>query len=171
MLDIFKSKNVKAQEALDLANLELSAKRNEIESLKGSIATANESYNRAIGEARKAKDDLDELKQQKKMETEIIEHNIRIKQEKDAVELESQKAALHRERDEALAAGKQACAELLANVREECATKIAANQSEYNAKVESLLNSQIKDIKETNGQILKALPNVNMHLKQNSNQS
>ena len=91
----------------------------------------------------KARNELAELKQAKKMEDENIRHLVKLKEEKMQIELDKKEVALERKQQE----------------------EIARVKDEYRDKQESTLQKQIADGKEMYAEILARLPNVNVRLK------
>ncbi len=89
------------------------------------------------------RNELSELKQKRKMEDEDIRHMVKIKEGK--LDLEHQKKQVELERQQQ--------------------TAIATVKDDYRDKLESTLQSQIKDVKGMYSEILKRLPNVNVRLK------
>lgn len=94
-------------------------------------------------EVRSLKDELATIKHQKKLEEEDIKHLVKIRQEQ--LEIEHQKKI-------------QAC-------EMEKQTAVASAKDEFRDKLEDMLKTQVKDIKEMYAQILKRLPDVNVRLK------
>lgn len=92
---------------------------------------------------RKIRDELADLKQQKRMEDENIRHLVKIKEEK--LDIEHEKKQVERER-----------------VQQEVIAKV---KDEYRNKQESTLQKQIDDGKEMSAEILARLPNVSVRLK------
>lgn len=98
-----------------------------------SVATLN-------GEIRTLKDQLADLKHEKKITEEDIKHMVRLKEEKMAVEAERKEV----ERDRVQA------------------TAIAAVKDTYRDKMETRLQTEVDNIKEMYGQILQRLPKVSV---------
>jgi len=93
-------------------------------------------------ERRTLKEEVEDLKIKKKIETEDIKHMVKMKEEKN--DLEFQKKVMEKEQE------KQAA--------------IATVKDEYRNKLEKNLIAQKDDIKEMYSQILKRLPDVNARL-------
>jgi len=94
-------------------------------------------------EKRIIKDELEDLKHQKKMENEDIKHMVKINQERKDIELEKEKIKL---------AGEQTKA-------------IAQVKDEYQDKTEKQLEKQLTNMKDMYGEILERLPNYNVSHK------
>lgn len=123
MLDKFKSKSRLQNEVEGLEK--------EIESLKAKEFSARE-------DKRKAEDDLAKVKHEKKLETEDIKHMIKMKEEKNALELEKKKV----------------------DVEREYFNKIEAVKDDYRTKLEDLLKNQIKDGKESHDKLMEHMPKI-----------
>jgi len=96
-------------------------------------------------EIRKLKEEVADLKLQKKIEDEDIKHMVKIKQEQ--LELDFQKKSM--------------------NMENEKNEEIMKTKDEYRNKLEEFLKSQVQDVKEMYGQILNRLPDVNVKLRGN----
>lgn len=94
-------------------------------------------------EKRTLKDELLDLKAQKKIEDEDIKHLVRLTQEKQEVELQKKEMALEKAKNEA----------------------IATVKDEYRDKLEINLIAQKDDIKEMYAQILERLPDITSHVE------
>ena len=89
------------------------------------------------------KEELADVKLDKKISEEDIKHMIRMKEEKNEIEFERQCMVKDRE----------------------CETQIAEVKDGYRDKMEANLKTQIDNIKEMYGEILQRLPDVNVNLK------
>lgn len=162
MLNLF-SPNPELQRQLDATKAELEELQKKTEKQEGEksdlereIESLEAKEVRARKDKRKAEDELEELKTKKKMEEEVIQHNIKIQQERDKVAQEKFEAKCERERDEAIAKEKQSCSD-----------KIASIKDKYQDDLRKVLEGQIKDIKATNSAILERLPDVSVMLGKN----
>jgi seryl-tRNA synthetase len=95
-------------------------------------------------EKRKLKEELEELKLQKKMEEEDIKHMVKINNERKEIELEKEKVKLMKEKDEA----------------------IAKVKDDYRDKTEKQLERQLTDMRGMYTEILERLPNYNVKVKE-----
>lgn len=89
-----------------------------------------------------AKDELADVKHQKKIEEEDIKHMVKLKEERLEIKAEKQKLEMEREKD----------------------TEIAKVKDEYRDKMEKQLSEETKNIKSMYGEVLERLPNVNVRL-------
>jgi len=97
-------------------------------------------------EIRKLKDELAELKTTKKMETREIEHLVKIKEEKLAIEHERSEVELQKIYQ----------------------AKEMALQTQFHEKIMTAVESARKEQQETYKEIMKRLPNVNVKLESKS---
>lgn len=127
-------------------NLKLKAQKEALEKevriLKAKLADESvlDNLKRQI---RTLKDDLAELKQTKKMEEEDIKHMVKINKERNAIELEKKTAELERAKH----------------------NEVAQVKDDYRDKMETRLQSEVTNMKEMYGEVLKRLPNVSARLK------
>ena len=91
----------------------------------------------------KLQEELAQLRSQKKIEQQEIEHLVRLKQEKNEVEFEKRLARITKEKDQA----------------------IAKVKDDYRDKLEQRLAQEVESIKEMYGQILQRLPDINVKLR------
>ena len=92
---------------------------------------------------REAKDELADVKHQKKMEDEDIKHMVKMSKEKNELELQKKLMEYEGDKDKA----------------------IAAVKDEYRDKMEGRLQLEVDNMKEMYGQILARLPDVTARLK------
>jgi len=104
------------------------------------IRTYQDEYDNARKQVRTLKDEIADLKQEKKITEEDIKHMVRLREEKLA--LEAQRKDVER-------AGEQAAA-------------IAEVKDQYRDKLEKRLQKEVDSIKEMYGQILERLPKVSV---------
>ena len=102
--------------------------------------TAGPSVDSLNGQIRTLKDEVADLKHEKKITEEDIKHMVRIKEEKMAVEAERKEVQRDCKQQEA----------------------IATVKDEYRDKMESRLQSEVDNIKDMYGQILQRLPKVSV---------
>lgn len=113
-------------------------KDTEAPGLRAEIATLKD-------ERRKLKQEVEDLKLQKKMDEEDIKHMVRIKEERAEVESEKARVKMEGEKQEA----------------------IAKVRDDYRIKTEEYLNTQVKRMETMYADLLKRLPDVNVALKGN----
>jgi len=113
----------------------------EVVLLKGERDTSTKEATSARQELRKVKEELVEVKHQKKIEEEDIKHMVKMKEERTAVENEKKLLEMEREKDKAIAEAKD----------------------EFRDKLEGFLQTQVKDTKDMYSEILKRLPDVTAH--------
>ena len=94
-------------------------------------------------EIRVLKEQVADLKLQRKIEDEDIKHMVKIKESELDIMHQKKGLELQRKSDE----------------------EISRVKDNYRDKLESFLKGQVKDVKEMYGQILKRLPDVNVRLK------
>ena len=96
-----------------------------------------------LKQIRSLREEVADLKLQRKIEDEDIKHMVKIKEGQ--LDIEFEKRKLQRDR--------------------ECDAYVTDVKNEYRNKLEGFLKDQVKDVKEMYGQILKRLPDVNVRLK------
>ena len=114
----------------------------EVKLLKGERDTSTKEATAARQELRKVKEELVEVKHQKKVEEEDIKHMVKMKEERTAVENEKKLLEMEREKDRVIAEAKDA----------------------FRDKLEVFLTTQVKDTKEMYTEILGRLPDVSMRI-------
>lgn len=118
-------------------NKKLVQKTSELESQCGVMVDQIDGYQEDI---RKLKDELADVKHQKKIEEEDIKHMVKISQEKNEIGLQKEKLKLQTEQ----------------------ATAIAAVKDNYTDKLQARLEGEVKSMKEMYGQVLERLPTIKM---------
>lgn len=101
----------------------------------------------------KLKEELEELKLQKRLEGEEIKHMQRINEERMKQELENEKIKLNKKYQEDIS-----------KFKEEQRIELVNSLKEFHMKIETRFNSELQNLKETYKEIMARLPNVNLTL-------
>ena len=113
-------------------------KNKEVDNLKSRITYLEDKELVAREAKRTAEDQLAEVKHKTKLEQEDIKHMVKMKEEKQAIELDKKKVELEREHF----------------------NKIEVVKDDYRAKLEDLLKNQIKDAKESHQKLMEHMPKI-----------
>jgi len=100
--------------------------------------------------ARQLKEEVADLKLEKKIETEDIKHLVKITEERKDLELDKERLKLEREKDAEVS-----------QIREDCAGEIKEVRDEYTKKQEDTLQKQIEDGNKMFSEVMARLPNIN----------
>jgi CRISPR/Cas system CSM-associated protein Csm4 (group 5 of RAMP superfamily) len=113
-------------------------KNKEVDSLKSRITYLEDKELVAREAKRIAEDQLAEFKHKTKLEQEDIKHMVKMKEEKQEIELDKKKVELEREHF----------------------NKIEVVKDDYRLKLEDLLKNQIKDAKESHQKLMEHMPKI-----------
>lgn len=113
-------------------------KESEVEGLKAEIKVLEEKEVEARRETRATKDALASVKNDKKMEEENLKHLIKMREEKQNLEIEQKKVQMEREKF----------------------NDIEAIKDDYRKKLEDLLKNQIQDAKESHQKLMEHMPKI-----------
>jgi len=112
--------------------------KKEIEDLKEKVISSDNGLFEVRKELREAKDELERVRSVKLVEEEKIKHMIKMKEEKNSLQLEKGKLEMEREGF----------------------AKIEKIKDEYRDKLEGFLQSQIKDVKDSHDKLMKHMPKI-----------
>ena len=110
----------------------------ELETLQEEIGSANEKLVDLRTDKRTLEEEVHQLKHEHKLEKENIKHMVKIKEEKNEVELAKKEVALEREKHD----------------------EIEKIKDEYRDKLEKFLTKQIADQKDTHEKLMEHMPKI-----------
>ena len=121
-------------------------KRAEVDSLQTD-------YQAKCAVLRQVKEELEDLKLKKRLEAEEIKHMVRINEEKNKQELESEKIKIIKDAQEQMA-----------KFKEEQRVILVESLKDFHGKIEKRFGDELTNLKEIYGLLMSRLPNVNLSL-------
>jgi len=120
--------------------------KSELKDLRGQV-------DKLVKEKREVREELEELKLKKRLEQEEIAHLVKINEERLKSELERKELQLE-----------QSYTKKINDMEEASMRKVVDSLSEFHGKMEKQFSSELKNMKEVLGLLMKGLPNVNMEI-------
>ncbi len=120
---------------------------------KTDVAELQGEYEKTLKALRATKEELEELKLKKRLEAEEIKHMVRINDEKNKQEVESEKIRLQKE-----------FAEMITQLKDQNRRELEESLKQFHGKMESRFSEELKNLKEVYGLLMQRLPNVNLTL-------
>ena len=124
---------------------------------KGELAQVKKDLGEALTELvelraqrRQLKETIEDLKLQKRLETEEIKHNLRLAEEANKCTLEQTKVSLEKQK-----------AEDISKFKEEQRVVLVESLKEFHSKIESRFNDELRNMKDIYNMLTEKLPNVN----------
>ena len=120
---------------------------------KTDVAELQGEYEKTLKALRATKEELEDVKLKKRLEAEEIKHMVRISEEKNKQELDSEKIKLQRE-----------FAEMVTQLKDQNRRELEESLKAFHGKMESRFSEELKNLKEVYGLLMQRLPNVNLTL-------
>lgn len=120
---------------------------------KSEVSELQSEYEKTLKALRATKEELEDLKLKKRLEAEEIKHMVRINEEKNKQELESEKVRLIKEYQESIS-----------QFKEQQRVQLVESLKDFHGKIEKRFGDELSNLKEVYGLLMQRLPNVNLSL-------
>lgn len=124
--------------------------KRETEELKKYATEAGQEINSLKQERRKLKEEIEDLKLQKRLEAEEIKHNLRLSEEASKNELEREKIKVQEQ-----------YARDITKFKDEQRIQLVDSLKEFHNKIEQRFDAELKNLKDIYNMLTDKLPNVN----------